>query len=197
MNKCKCDIKTPGLGFNFETCRAQSVLPAANHSNVRRRITICDVTNTGKQLCSPNEPFVVVLEKGFFLNKISPFGVDFEICNFVDTKHTHYTLTKIQEVKRHNRTPLICFFLWAGAEGFDPLSWETLCPNVSLRAVSDRLSCYVSLSLLASSSEVTTSLSTHWFIWGGWNPILRPRTVRMCLSDGKDKKELFTKANTS
>ncbi len=177
MNKCKCDIKTPRLGFNFETCRAQSVLPAANHSNVRRRITICDVTNTGKQLSDPNEPFVVVLKKGFFKNKISPFGVDFEICNFVDTKHTHYTLTKIQEVKRHNRTPLICFFLCARAEGFDPscdclptyphipitypLSWETLCPNVSLRAVSDRLSCYVSLSLLASSSEVTTSLSTH------------------------------------
>ncbi len=71
--------------------------------------TVCDVTNTGKQLCSPNEPFVVVLEKGFFKNEISPFGVDFEICNFVDRfmpKHTHYTLTKIQKVKKHNRTPL-------------------------------------------------------------------------------------------
>ncbi len=30
--------------------------------------------NTGKQLCSPNEPFGVVIEMGFFLNKISPFG---------------------------------------------------------------------------------------------------------------------------
>ncbi len=67
------------------------------------RIYFCDITNTGKQRCSPNEPFVVVLEKGFFfLNEISPFGVDFEICNFVDLfmpKHTHYTLTKIQKVK--------------------------------------------------------------------------------------------------
>ncbi len=76
--------------------------------------TICDVTNTGKQLCSPNEPFVVVLEKGFLKNKISPFGVDFEICKFVDRfmpKHTLYTLTKIQKVKKHNRTPLtkMCF----------------------------------------------------------------------------------------
>ncbi len=67
--------------------------------------------NTGKQLCSPNKLFVVVLEKGFnFFNEISPFGVDFEICNFVDCympKHTHYTLTKIQKVKKNNRSPLI------------------------------------------------------------------------------------------
>ncbi len=72
-------------------------------------IYFCDITNTGKQLCSPNEPFVVVLEKGFLKNEISPFGVDFDICNFVDLfmpKHTHYTLTKIQKVKKHNRTPL-------------------------------------------------------------------------------------------
>ncbi len=51
----------------------------------------------------PNETFVVVLEKGFFKNEISPFGVDFEICNFVDLfipKHTLYTLTKIQQVKK-------------------------------------------------------------------------------------------------
>ncbi len=64
-----------------------------------------------KLLCSSNEPFAVVLEKRiFFLNEISPFGVAFEICNFVDSfipKHTHYTLTKIQKVKKHNRTPLI------------------------------------------------------------------------------------------
>ncbi len=78
-------------------------------------IYLCDVTNTGKQLCSPNEPFVVVLEKGFFFfYEISPFGVDFEICNFVDRfmpKHTQYTLTKIQKVKKHNRTPLIILFV--------------------------------------------------------------------------------------
>ncbi len=38
--------------------------------------------------------------------------MDFEICNFVDRfmpKHTHYTLTKIQKVKKHNRTPLTIF----------------------------------------------------------------------------------------
>ncbi len=52
-------------------------------SNFRRRDLFCDITNTGTQLCSPNEPFVVVLEKGFLKNKISPFGVGFEICNFV------------------------------------------------------------------------------------------------------------------
>ncbi len=49
------------------------------------------------------------LKSVFFLNEISPFGVDFEICNFVDLfmpKHTHYTLNKIQKVKKHNRTPL-------------------------------------------------------------------------------------------
>ncbi len=42
--------------------------------------------------------------------EISPFGVDFEICNFVDRfkpKHTHYTLTNIQKVKKHKMTPLI------------------------------------------------------------------------------------------
>ncbi len=63
-----------------------------------------------KQLCSPNKPFVVVLEKGFKKNEISPFEMDFEICNFVDLfmpKHTHYTLTKIQKVKKHNSTPLM------------------------------------------------------------------------------------------
>ncbi len=36
------------------------------YKNTRRGgFTICDVTNTGKQLCSPNEPFAVVLEKGY------------------------------------------------------------------------------------------------------------------------------------
>ncbi len=41
------------------------------------------------------------MKRDFFLNEISLFGVDFEICNFVDVfmpKHTHYTLTKIQKV---------------------------------------------------------------------------------------------------
>ncbi len=39
-----------------------------------------------------------------------PFGVDFEICNFVDIfyaqTYTHYTLTKILKAKKHNSTPL-------------------------------------------------------------------------------------------
>ncbi len=74
------DIKTPALGFDFETWRAQpSILPTSQPF---------------EQLCSPNEPFVVVLEKGFFLNEISSFGVDFESCNFVDLfmpEYTHYT----------------------------------------------------------------------------------------------------------
>ncbi len=103
--------KNTSTGFRF-----WNVQCATKHSPHPATIRIyvggiyfCDITNTGKQLCSPNEPFVVVLEKGFFLNEISPFGVDFEICNFVDLfmpKHTHYTLTKTQKVKKHNRTPL-------------------------------------------------------------------------------------------
>ncbi len=35
--------------------------------------------------------------------------MDFEICNFVDRfmpKYIHYTLTKIQKVKKHNSVPL-------------------------------------------------------------------------------------------
>uniref|UniRef100_A0A672T2X9 UAP56-interacting factor n=1 Tax=Sinocyclocheilus grahami TaxID=75366 RepID=A0A672T2X9_SINGR len=60
--------------------------------------------------CSPNEPFAVVLEKGFLKNEISPFGVDFENFNFLDLflcSNIHYTLTKIKKkVKKHNRTPL-------------------------------------------------------------------------------------------
>ncbi len=43
------------------------------------------------------------LKRDFILNEISPFWVDFQICNFVDcfiTKHTHYTLTKIKKVKK-------------------------------------------------------------------------------------------------
>ncbi len=89
-------------------------------------IPLCDITNTWKQRCSPNEPFVVVLEKGFFKNEISPFGVDFEICNFVDLfmpKQTHYTLTKIQKVKKHNRTPLKKFYKWC-INNFYATIWE-------------------------------------------------------------------------
>ncbi len=103
-------------------------------------VYLCDITNTGKLLCSPNEPFVVVLEKGFFKNEISPCGVDFEICNFVDRfmpKHTQYTLTKIQKVKKHNRTPLkVCFDLtdWsvfeAAATDLDELT-ETVTSYIS------------------------------------------------------------------
>ncbi len=56
-----------------------------------------------------NQDFVKEHNRTPFKNEISPFGVDFEICNFVDLfmpKHTHYTLTKIQKVKKHNRIPL-------------------------------------------------------------------------------------------
>ncbi len=51
---------------------------------------MCDVTNTGKQLCSPNELIAVVLEKGFFF--FFKKYLQLEICNFVDRfmpKHTH------------------------------------------------------------------------------------------------------------
>ncbi len=41
----------------------QAFSPPPNHSNFSRRNYLCDVTNTGKQLWSLNEPFVV-LEKG-------------------------------------------------------------------------------------------------------------------------------------
>ncbi len=181
--------KTPGLGFNFETCRTQSILPAANHSNVcRRDLQFVMSQIQENSLVIQTSRSLYFLRRAFFKRNISLWSELWDL-SFMP-KHKHYTLTTIQEVKRHNRTPFnMCFFLWARAEGFDPLSWETLCPNVSLRAVSDRLSCYVSLSLLASSSEVTTSLSTHWFIWGGWNPILRPRAVRMCFFRWKRLKK--------
>ncbi len=67
------------------------------------QIYLCDITNTGKQHCSPNEPFVVVLEKGFFFfYERAPFGVDFEICNSVDRsmlKHTHTHWLKFKKWK--------------------------------------------------------------------------------------------------
>ncbi len=102
--------KNTSTVFRFSNMQSSTTLsphPPTIQINVGG-IFFCDNTNTGKQLCSPNEPFVVVLEKYIFLNKISPFGVDFEICNFVDIfmpKHTHYTLTKIKKVKKHNMTP--------------------------------------------------------------------------------------------
>ncbi len=86
--------------------------------------TICDITNTGKQLCNPNETFIVVLKKK--KKEISPFGVDFEICNFVDgfkPKHAHYTLTKIKKVKKHNMTPLT---------PKDGVCWRKLLVNLAL-----------------------------------------------------------------
>ncbi len=86
------DVKTPALGFDFETCSAQPRAPPPTIQISVGGIYLCDVTNTGKQLCSPNELFVVVLEKGFFKNEISPFGVDFEICNFVDRFHAQTPL---------------------------------------------------------------------------------------------------------
>ncbi len=107
--------KNTRTGFRFWNvqCSTKSSLHPPTIRISAGGIYICDITNTGKQLCSPNEPFVVVLEKGFFKNERSPFGVDFEICNFVDLfmpKHTHYTLTKIQKVKKHNRTPLRAWY---------------------------------------------------------------------------------------
>ncbi len=93
-------LKTVGFHQKYSDIKT----PAPGCAVLVGGIYFCDITNTGKQLCSPNEPFVVVLEKGFFfLNEISSFGVDFEICNFLDLfmpKHTHYTLTKIQKVKK-------------------------------------------------------------------------------------------------
>ncbi len=68
---------------------------------------MCDVTNTGKQLCvSPNEPFVLVLEKGLKRKKFSLWSVllDFLLCRSLYAQT--YTLTKILKVKKHNRTPL-------------------------------------------------------------------------------------------
>ncbi len=59
--------------------------------------------------CSLNEPLVVVPEKLFLLKRISAFGVDFELWNLADlfmSKQQHCTLTKVENVKKHNRTPL-------------------------------------------------------------------------------------------
>ncbi len=55
--------KTPALGLILKCAELKAFSPPANHLNFSRRDYFCDVTNTGKQLCSPNEPFVVVLEK--------------------------------------------------------------------------------------------------------------------------------------
>ncbi len=67
------------------------------------------ITNTRKQLCSPNEPFVVVFEN--YKKKKKPKYLPLEWTLRFDRfmpKHTHYTLTKIQKVKKPNRTPLKC-----------------------------------------------------------------------------------------
>ncbi len=103
----KCSIwdraKITYTGFRFWNVQSSTKLPPHQPTiwvSVGG-IYLYDITNTRKQLCSPNEPFVVVLEKGFyFFHEISSFGVDFEICNFVDrfiTKHTQYTLIKIHK----------------------------------------------------------------------------------------------------
>ncbi len=68
---------TAALGFDFEPCSAQFVMSQIQENN----------------FVVQNEPFVVVLENDFFVDRFMP-------------KHTHYTLTKIQKVKKHNRTPL-------------------------------------------------------------------------------------------
>ncbi len=80
--------KNTRTGFRFWNVQCSTKRPPPPPPIIQisvSRFKICDVTNTGKQLCSPNEPFVVV------------------------PKHTHYTLTKIQKVKKHNRTPLTLF----------------------------------------------------------------------------------------
>ncbi len=59
--------------WNVECSTKRSPYPTTIQISVGG-IYLCDITNTEKQLCSPNEPFFVVLEKGFFLNKIFPFG---------------------------------------------------------------------------------------------------------------------------
>ncbi len=57
------------------------------------------ISQTPESNASPNEPFVVVLEKGFKKKEISLFGVDF--VDLFMPKHTHYTLTKIQSIIGH------------------------------------------------------------------------------------------------
>ncbi len=67
------DIKTPAPGFRFWNVQCSTKRPPPPTIQISVGGTyFCDITNTGKQLCSPNEPFVVVLEKGFFKTKYLP-----------------------------------------------------------------------------------------------------------------------------
>ncbi len=55
--------------FRQTACRAQPSSTKRSPHLPTIRISVggiyfCNITNTGKQLCSPNESFVVVLEKG-------------------------------------------------------------------------------------------------------------------------------------
>ncbi len=89
------DIKTPALGFDSETCSNQPSILLTTPPTIRISeggIYFCDVTNTRKQFCSPNEPFCCCSWKGI-APKIYIFRVDFEICNFVDCfipKNAHW-----------------------------------------------------------------------------------------------------------
>ncbi len=103
------DIKTPAPGFDFETCSAQpSILPTPQPF-----VIYFDDILMGRFVISQTPENTAVVQtvvrcsswKGIFLKLNTPFGADFEICNFVDLfmpKHTNYTLTKIQKVKKHN-----------------------------------------------------------------------------------------------
>jgi len=59
-------------------------------------------------VCKPLAIQTVINSFLVLLNKVSPFGVDFELCNLADLlfKQKHYRLTKVEKVKKHNRTPL-------------------------------------------------------------------------------------------
>ncbi len=82
------DIKTPALGFDFETCSAQpSVPPQPTIRIFVGGIYFNDILMGHFVISQIQEnnfvvqtKFIVVFEKGFFKNKISPFGVDFVIC---------------------------------------------------------------------------------------------------------------------
>jgi len=57
-----------------------------------------------EKMRSPNGKFIVVIGKGILLNKISPLGVDFEVCNFVDLFYA--PKSTLEKVKKHNRSHL-------------------------------------------------------------------------------------------
>jgi len=59
-------------------------------------------------VCKPLAIQTVINSFFVLLNKVSPFGVDFELCNLADLlfKQKQYRLTKVEKVKKHNRTPL-------------------------------------------------------------------------------------------